>query len=238
MKLLVLDIETVPNLARVWGLWDQNIPLSMLEDPGDLLCFAAKWHGERKVRFVKGDDMVNTAWALLHDADAVIHYNGKKFDIPWLNTKFSEAGLPRPSPYKQIDLLQTVRSNFKLPSYKLQYVAQWLKIPGKEDTGGYDTWRGCLLGEDPAWRKMRKYNVQDVRLTEQVYDRLLPWINNHPNRLLYGESGCPTCGGRDLIRRGFATTATSRYQQYQCTACGKYFRDTSRDYGVNITESK
>lgn len=238
MKLLVLDIETVPNLGYFWGLWDQNIPINMIEIPGELLCFAAKWHGSNKTMFFKGDDMALAAYNLLDDADAVIHFNGKKFDIPWLNTSFKQAGLPKPSPFKQIDLLSVARSNFKLPSYKLQYVANWLKLGSKGDTGGFETWRGCMNGDAKAWAKMKKYNIQDVVLTEQVYDNLRPWISGHPNGNLYGEGGCPRCGADVLIKRGFAYTNVSKFQRYQCGLCDGYFRSTRRLEGVQLTEAK
>lgn len=239
MKLLTLDIETVPHLAWVWGCWDQNIPINMLECPGEMICFAAKWHDESKVRFYRGDNMVDSAWSLLHAADAVVHYNGKKFDIPWMNTMFQQAGLQPPSPFKQIDLLSVARKRFKLPSYKLQYVSTWLGLGGKAETGGFELWKGVMADDPKAWAKMERYNKQDVRVTEQVYDALLPWIPSHPNMALYSDDHfcCPTCGSMDLMKRGYAYTSVSRYQQYQCIECKTYSRDTSRDLGVPITGS-
>lgn len=242
MKILVLDIETSPNLGYIWGLWDQNIAINQLEESDDLLCFAAKWLGNKKVEFYDRHDeaeMVNRAWTLLDEADAVVHYNGKKFDIPWLNRKFKEHAFPPPSPFKQIDLCNVVKTRFKLPSYKLQYVSQWLDLSGKQDTGGFELWRGVMMNDPKAWDKMRKYNIQDVRLTEEVYTELLPWIPGHPNVHLYDlkMDGCPRCGSHRTQKRGFAYTATSRYQQYQCNDCGSYFRDTKRIEGTYVTES-
>lgn len=239
MKALVVDIETVPHLAWVWGIWDQNIPINMIECPGDMICFAAKWLGE-KVYFYRGDDMVQSAWNLLDEADVVIHYNGKKFDIPWLNTMFKQAGLLPPSPFKQIDLLSVAKKRFKLPSYKLQYVSTWLGLDGKAETGGFELWKGIMANDPKSWAKMAKYNKQDVVVTEKVYDELLPWIPGHPSHQLYdgvGDACCPTCGGGQLQKRGFAYTSVSKYQQYQCLMCGSYFRDTSRLLGVGKSES-
>ncbi|NIV35232.1 MAG: hypothetical protein GWN58_38990, partial [Anaerolineae bacterium] len=50
------------------------------------------------------EGMLEGAWELLDEADAVVHYNGKKFDIPTLNREFVKYGFTPPSPYKQIDL--------------------------------------------------------------------------------------------------------------------------------------
>ena len=51
MKILLLDIETAPNRVYCWGLWDQNIGLNQIEEPGYTLCFSAKWHGQKEIIF-------------------------------------------------------------------------------------------------------------------------------------------------------------------------------------------
>ena len=43
MKTLTLDIETAPQVAHVWGLWQQNVGLPQLLESGYVMCFAAKW---------------------------------------------------------------------------------------------------------------------------------------------------------------------------------------------------
>ena len=42
-KVLLLDIETAPMLARVWGLWKQNIGLSMVEADWHVLSCDRDW---------------------------------------------------------------------------------------------------------------------------------------------------------------------------------------------------
>lgn len=239
MNLLIIDIETMPNEVYTWGLWDQNIPINMIKEPGYVVCFAAKWYGNKNTTFHRGDDAIKDAWNLLDMADAVVHYNGKKFDVPHLNTEFLLAGLGPPSPFKQIDLCNVVKQRFKFPSNKLQYVSTALGLPGKVDTGGFELWTGVMRGDEKAWAKMEKYNKQDVVLTEKLYDRIFPWIPNHPNLYLYDdkEIGCPACASVHLTRRGYAYTSVSRFVRYQCMGCGKYFRDTRREGGVTIQEA-
>jgi len=43
MKILFCDIETAPNLAYVWGLYDQNVAISQMVNSGYVLCWAANW---------------------------------------------------------------------------------------------------------------------------------------------------------------------------------------------------
>jgi hypothetical protein len=241
MRILVLDIETAPNLAHVWGLWNQNVGLSQLLESGRVICFAAKWVGSKKMMFFSEHEhghevMVTAAHHLLDEADVVVHYNGKKFDIPWLNTEFMRYGLEPPAPFKEVDLLRVVRQG-RFPSNKLDAIAKELGLVGKVKHDGHVLWIKCLLGDPAAWKQMKKYNIQDVRLTEEVYHRLLPWIKNHPSHSLYeGREGC-SCGSANLERRGYAYTAVSRFQQFRCRDCGRWSRSGKAESRVDLRPS-
>jgi DNA polymerase elongation subunit (family B) len=227
VKLLHIDIETAPHMAAVWGLWGQNVGLNQLIKPGYTLCFAAKWHGSKEVHFHSIADstpkqMVKAAHKLLSEADAVCHYNGRKFDIPTLNKEFLLYGLAPPTPSKQIDLLTTARSRFRLASNKLDYLAQQLGLGRKEQHKGFTLWLECMAKDPAAWEVMRRYNIQDVMLLEKVYDRLKPWIKGHPNLSTEGGHVCPHCESERLQRRGYQTTLTKRYARWQCRDCGTW----------------
>lgn len=241
MKTLMLDIETSPNLAHVWSLWNQNIGINQLRESTEMLCFAAKWFDKPKTMFWSQyhdgrDVMVQKAHGLLDEADVVMHYNGTKFDIPHLNREFLLAGLTPPAPYEQIDLLKTVRKSFRFPSNKLAYVSDALGLEGKVTHSGHDLWVRCLAGDAKAWHTMRKYNKRDVTLLEDLYHKVLPWISDHPTVGLYDgeESSCPSCGSWVLERRGFTYTKVSKYQRFRCTECGKWSRATARDGHVSV----
>ena len=233
MKLLTLDIETSPNTAYTWGLWKQNIPLQSLIKSGEILCWAAKWVGQKKVHSrCKNDvDHLSFLHELLSDCDACIHYNGAKFDIPWIQGQFLLADLPPTAPFKQIDLLRTVRSQFKFPSNKLDYVANALGLGKKTKGMNMDIWIGCMEDDPKSWSKMLRYNRQDVKLTEDLYFRVLPWIKNHPNMSLYEENDsglhCPTCNSTNIIARGNFQTNAGLYKRYSCKSCNKWFRGTT-----------
>jgi hypothetical protein len=225
----MLDIETAPHLAAVWGLYDQNVATNQIIKPGYTLCWAAKWYGEKKVMFSSILDgnrtMVREVHKLLNECDAVCHYNGTKFDIPTLNKEFLLLELAPPSPYKQVDLLKTARSKFRLASNKLDYVAGQLGLGSKVKHKGFDLWLECMAKKADAWRTMRRYNKQDVLLLEQVYERLLPWIKGHPNISAYvGARCCPSCGSEKAQARGFGIAQTKRYQRFQCNSCRAWFR--------------
>src|SRR5690606_10806763 len=50
-RILTLDIETRPHEAYVWGLWKQNIGVTQLMERGHVMCFVAKWYGDKEVIF-------------------------------------------------------------------------------------------------------------------------------------------------------------------------------------------
>lgn len=241
-RILTIDIETSPNLAHVWGLWQQNVSLSQLMQATQVICFAAKWHGEKKILFASDHHnghaaMIAYAHELLDEADIVVHYNGNSFDMPHLRRELLLAGLPPPSPWKDVDLLRVVKSRFRFISNKLQNVTTELGMKGKLSHSGHDLWVRCMAGDDKAWATMRRYNMQDVRVTEELYDRLLPWIPAHPHRALYSGQEAPSCGrcgSSQLQRRGCQVTPTGRFQRFQCQGCGGWSRAGKSDARVDV----
>lgn len=229
MKILVLDIENAPHNAYVWALWKQNINPGQVIKGGYCLSWAAKWVGKKEVMFasLQGGHatMIKKIHKLLTEADAVIHYNGTQHDIPILQREFLLKGMAPPAPYKQIDLIKTVRRTFKFPSNSLAYVVKALGLGEKGDSGGFETWEGCMANKPKAWATLEKYNIQDVLITEKLYERIKPWIKGHPNNSVFrGQVCCPTCSGTNLQRRGFAITQSAQYVRLHCQDCGSWSR--------------
>jgi len=236
---LYIDIETAPNMGYVWGQWQQNLTLPQLVDFTEVICFAYMWDGDSEPTFVKGPDMILTAWELLNKADVVVHCYGSKFDVPHLNREFLQKGFGPPSPYKQIDLKLACAKRFKFTSNKLAHISQALGLDGKIENSGWDLWVQVMAGNHEAWAEMEAYNKQDVVLLEELHHILLPWLPDHPHAYLYGgmDEGCPRCDDGYLLPNGYAYTKLSRYQQYTCQGCGSHFRDSRRIDGVRIQDS-
>jgi len=230
VKVLLLDIETAPNKAYVWGLFDQNIAHNQLEESSYVLCWSAKWLGEEEIKFASCQrtsekKMLKGIHKLLDEADVVVHYYGSKFDIPVLNREFVKYGYPPPSPYRQVDLKLACARMFKFESNKLDYVSGALELGAKVKHAGFQLWVDCMEGKPEAWAKMEEYNRYDVVLLEKLYWRLLPWIPGHPNASAYNDAECcPKCGGTAIQKRGTTIALTRRYQRYQCQGCGAWFR--------------
>lgn len=170
--------------------------------------------------------VIRAIYDLLNEADVVVHYNGKRFDIPTLNKEFLLAKLSPPAPFKQIDLYQTIKKKFRFVSNKLAYVTQQLGFPGKITTT-HQLWLDCMNGNEKAWEKMEAYNRRDVTELEKVYKRVLPWIETHPNVGMFTDTdrpACTNCGCTKLQSRGIQYNRVQSYKRFQCTKCHSWVR--------------
>lgn len=231
MRVLLLDIETAPNLAYVWGAFKQNITMDKIVENSEVLCWSAKWYGEKGMYFrsiqTGKKSMLNAVHRLLDEADVVVTYNGKAFDTRVLNREFFLAEMHPPAPYKQIDLYLVVTDRFDFPINKMDYVSKRMGLSGKTKHPGFQMWVDCKAGLPEAWEKMAEYNQHDVEMLEPMYTRLKPWVKNHPNVGAFDPEDmdkCPHCGSKHLQRRGFAVTRDVRYHRYQCVDCGAWAR--------------
>lgn len=232
-RILLLDIETAPLEAYVWGLWDQNIAYTSVTNDWFMLTWAAKWLGEGEVysrrlcsqeSIDENDSRITIdLWDFLDEADIVITHNGERFDIPKINSRFLLNKLSPPSSYKQIDTLKVARKEFGFISNKLDDLAKIFDLDGKLKTN-FELWVSCKKGSEEALEQMEDYNRQDVDLLEEVYFKMRPYIKGHPNLDLYIDSDnpvCPQCGEDSLVAvegKYFYTQAV-RYQLYRCSCC-------------------
>lgn len=228
VRLLTLDIETRPMITYGWGLFKQFHSIDQIVDHGGLLCFAAKWLGSNEVLFWSErdghDTMVQAAWDVMSQADVLVTYNGFKFDVPKLNNEFLLSGLGPTAPFKHVDLMRSNRRQFQLASRKLDYLAQRTGTGHKTHHTGFQLWTDCMAGDEKAWALMERYNKQDVRLTEQLYLKLLPWLVDQPHiAVMAGDTSgwrCPHCGSAKVTNYGKKVHAFVRsYQLMRCADC-------------------
>ena len=247
MKILLLDIETFPNIAFVWGKYQQDVIRYVQE--GCIATFVAKWlDGKMISRALPDyagykpssyDDKLITKdlWKLFDEADAIVAHNGKDFDLKVCRARFIYHNLPPPSPVKCIDTKDIVKKVARFNSAKMDDLGQLLGY-GKKIKTDFDLWEGCIRGDRESWRLMIKYNRRDVILLEKVYKRLLPWIGNHPNMGIGKDAVCPKCGSERVQFRGVTITTTQSYQRFQCQDCGGWGRMTKRTERAVVTHAQ
>jgi len=230
--ILTIDIETSPHDAWSFRVWGTNILPFHIKTPTKMLSYAYKINeGKTVYRMHEDDDFLSLLYDELSNADAVVTYNGDKFDLKHINREFIEAGYTPLRPIPSIDLLKTVKKRFDFPHNKLDYVARVLLDEKKLDTGGFDLWPAFMAGEPAALARMKRYNKKDTVLTWKLYKFLRPWIINHPflgadktiddADMVYE---CPVCSHKnrqvpDIQRR----TRCFAIRQVRCDDCGHWF---------------
>jgi hypothetical protein len=250
-RILLLDIETAPIIAAVWQPYEANA-VYIIRDTY-ILSFAAKWLGERSVKTHilpdyprykanRHDDkpLIRELWQYLDSADIVICHNGDRFDVPKVRARMMVHDLPPPSHFRTIDTLKIART-CKFDSAKLdnlgRYLGEGRKIP---NTGGTLWKEVCEDGDPKAWETMRRYNAQDVRLLERIYNRLKPWATSHPNLNLYHDDplACPTCQSHRIKAKGYVYLKSTVKRRYFCLSCDAQWQgETVRNATTSIRQA-
>jgi DNA polymerase elongation subunit (family B) len=232
-RILVWDIETSPMIVTTWGLYEPHLSHDNILQESILISAAWKWFGEKQVyadsispRRPKDDrGLITRLRKVLLEADVLVAHNGDRFDLRKFNGRAIFHGLKPLPKIATIDTLKIARRIFHFNSNRLDYLGKFLCGTGKIPTT-YDLWLKVMDGDEEALAKMVRYNKADVLVLEKVYERLRPFIKNHPNSALYsGVTCCPTCGSNEFQRRGYLYQETTKRQRYQCSSpeCGAWF---------------
>lgn len=248
VKTLYFDIETTLAKSYHWGQWQQNLSVKQQIQESHMLSHAWAW-GDGEVfssvltpeEVLNQDDerIVYEIWSLLDNCDIVVAHNGKRFDVKKVNGYFLKYGLPKPSSYKVIDTLEIAKKHFNLPFKSLEYLAKFLNVELKQDSGGIQTWIDCDRGNPEALATMEFYNRGDVVTLREIHNKLKGWDNNGVNIALYNDNHdtlCTHCGGDDIsvITDKFAYTPQRKYQVYRCNSCKAVLRSNKKE-GVGNT---
>lgn len=182
VNILAWDVETLPMVAPLWGLFKQNIRQESIVENTALFC--ACWqtvdqNGDAKSavqsvsilddekRFKRNiyDDehVVRSLHKALTEADIFLYQNGDKFDLRKFNARAAYYGLD-PVPQKQtIDTLKRARQVFALDSNKLDFMGRYFGVGEKMETGGQQLWDNIIQCKYPPVGKKA-----DIELTRKT----------------------------------------------------------------------
>jgi uncharacterized protein YprB with RNaseH-like and TPR domain len=112
----------------------------------------------------------------LEKYDVWVSYNGKRFDIPFLNTRLMAHGLKTLDKRKHIDLLYQARYKLKLHSNRLAVVQEYLGLQDAKTTMNGQRWARAMAGYGDGWNYIVKHCILDVKVLEQAYDKLKHFV--------------------------------------------------------------
>lgn len=241
VKVLVVDVETAPLEAFVWGLHEQNVGLEQIKTDWSIMSFSAKWLGAPESEIFYCDNrneadprddrkLLKVIHSLLDEADICLTQNGIKFDTKKLNARFILNGMPPVTSYRNIDTLRIAKKHFGFTSNKLAYMTSQLctkyKKQDHSDFPGMKLWIECLKGNIKAWKSMEVYNKFDILSLEELYFVLAPWDKTIQFNVYSDDAKerC-TCGNEEFQTKGYIYTNSAKYQRYVCTNCQKEYKD-------------
>ena len=232
-KRLFFDIETSPNIGFFWQSgYKLNVPYTNIIKERAIICICYKWEDDSKVYSLNWDEnqddkkMLEAFIEVANSAQELVGHNGDKFDLPWIRTRCLYHRIPTFPNYTTIDTLTQARSKFRFNSNRLDYIANYLGVGGKTETG-FDLWKDIVLNNDKkALKAMIDYCKNDVAILEKVYKELSNYFphKTHYGALLTGDKcSCPECGSTNLrfSQRRYTAAGTPRIQ-LQCNDCFKY----------------
>ena len=242
-RIVYLDIERQSGVADgIWELRQRNWlnPGQIIERPRTI-CFAWRWEGESETQFAAEWDrggqkaMIAKAHQVLDEADFVVGWNSRNFDVKHLRTEMILHEMTPPSPHKDIDLMIQAKRAFGFLSNRMSYIAEQLGQKGKMETGGSELWKALRTAKGQelaqARQTMAEYNCRDVELTQELYMLMRPWLTGVNLPLYDDESGdlgphCPACSSPRIQYRGVSRNTSYSYRRFQCQECGKWGRST------------
>lgn len=239
-KVLFWDIETTDmELAiRSYGLKNYIKYFNHKDIIRDwtMLGVAWKWQHEDTAKAISvnaGDPLddegiVRIMYKVLEEADVIVGHNSDKFDLKKFNTRALKYGLPplHITTRQTVDTLKIARKYFALTSNTLSYIADFLGVDAKDNA---PDWKACIEGDEDALRYMRKYNKQDVFVTEKVYNILRGYETNHPNLDVIADTRdsagdkvdvCKVCLSPNLVKNGYMITKKGKRLRLRCKCCG------------------
>jgi DEAD/DEAH box helicase domain-containing protein len=152
MRKITLDIETTSGTGLVFDPRSMELTVVGIHD------------SETDTYTAFTQEELPQLWQILERADMVIGYNSDHFDIPILN-KYYAGDL---SKIKSLDLLSEIK-NVLGRRLKLDSVAQATLGKGKIGSG-LDAIKWWAAGE---YEKVKKYCLEDVKITKEVYEYAL-----------------------------------------------------------------
>ena len=252
---LIWDIETLPSIVMVYGLYDQNISPDNIIVESSIASIAWTFiDAKGKIDKIQSvsilDDIerfdnsvyddfyvIDKFHPILKEANVLVGHNGDNFDLKVFNWRARINGFKPTGPKETVDTLKESRKVFKAPSHRLDYKGKAHGVGGKHEAGKkglqfiisrYEVDANYRAKAITAVRELEEYNIRDVELLHEVYKEERVYYKRRPNIQKYVQKKgiCPDCGSK-LINNGTRAVGQSVYQRYRCTsvACSGEFRD-------------
>ena len=241
IKRLYFDIETSPCVGYFWRPgYKVNLSYENIIHDNKIICICYKWQHEDKVHSLTWDSKQNDKKMLekfikvANKADELVGHNGDRFDLKWVKTRCLKHGIPAFPKYVTLDTLKAARGTFLFNSNRLDYIAQFLGVGQKTDTGGFQLWKDVMSGDKDALAKMVHYCENDVVILQKVHEKMRTYIKGKTHAGVMDDKSkysCPNCGHESPHLNQTRTTEMGTIKRVmRCPECKTYYNISNKSY--------
>jgi len=240
MKILVFDIETSQQIAKVWWTGRQFISHSQLRGETKVITVAWQWLGDNKIHHLTWDEnhsdeeLLRQFVEIYNSADLIVGVNNDNFDNRILQARFAKYNLPYNVYIRSFDLQKEAKKKFRIPSYSLKYMCIFFNVPQKLETEGQKMWdkveEGSPEEQKEYLQKMIQYNMGDIVSTASLFYRLRPFFGHTVHLGIgIGEPAwtCPDTGSKNVELFKTTWTKAGTIQRIMIS------KETGRQYKIN-----
>jgi|SRR6267142_4691822 len=177
MRIAAVDLET-SGLEGDWGsiLCASFLPILEENKYGEVYTLT------RKVRAKDPRDDGALASKIRDEIakyNVIVTWNGKLFDVPFLNARLLKAGKADCNPQMHLDMMwYAAGSSARLASRRLDSVAKFFQTAHQKYDVDNDTIQRARFGDEDALKEIIKHCEVDVQILADVYWRLIPRVRN------------------------------------------------------------
>lgn len=114
----------------------------------------------------------------LEQADMVVGWNSKMFDIPFLNARLAKHGERPLRPHFNLDLMYYAGgTSMRIGSRKLDNVAKYFNFVNQKTPITWEDWQRAGAGDKNAMNQVVAHCEADILVLREAYDHLLPYVS-------------------------------------------------------------
>jgi uncharacterized protein YprB with RNaseH-like and TPR domain len=115
----------------------------------------------------------------LEKYNMIVTWNGKQFDVPFVNARLMRAGKRRFEPHFHLDLMYYAGGiSMRVGSRKLVNVQKFMGVDALKNPPGWEVWDRAKSGDKKAMDTLAKYCENDVKGTAELYHKMIGAVKN------------------------------------------------------------
>jgi uncharacterized protein YprB with RNaseH-like and TPR domain len=117
----------------------------------------------------------------LEEADFIVTWNGKRFDVPFLNGRLIAHHQRPVNPKMHHDAMYLARAHsfgIRVKWASLKHVSEVFEAAHRKTPLDFNIWKQAIAGEREALNYIGDHNHRDVLVTREMWGRLKPIMKN------------------------------------------------------------